>query len=53
MIEEIIMVGVVGNFMVQVYDILWCRFHDCGNKNSEEKDKEYKITYPSTLPDTI
>ena len=32
-----IMVAGVINTTAQVYDIWWCRFHDCGNKNSIDK----------------
>jgi len=32
-IEIVVMIGVLGNFIVQIYDIIWCRHHDCGSKN--------------------
>ena len=51
------MVGAItsaGNFFLQYYDIIWCRWHDCGNKNSvitetvdEKIDRLLKIKIPS------
>ena len=29
------------NMFLQYYDIIWCRWNDCGNKNS--KPPEYKL----------
>ena len=40
----VLMIGAIAstyNAFLQHYDILWCRWHDCGNKNSKEvKDDE-------------
>ena len=41
MVEEITMIFVVTNTLVQIYDIIWCRHHHCGNKNiKNERNKK-------------